>query len=179
MVTTLPPSAPRRSSITFLSGVLLQFIIPMSQDGALNTHRDKVAGACNLRALWPESTETSQAEELFDGVGMRVDYMEDCGLKSSCVHVLGKSQRHDKATTEYELGKSTIIIWARCISSYNDPKLLRRAIEKALEGLWILFPLGRQVDPLGNPVADALIQCLNNLSDTLTEEETHEVGAIG
>ncbi|CAE6439987.1 unnamed protein product [Rhizoctonia solani] len=174
-VATLPPSAPRRSFVTFLSEVLLQSIIPMSQDGALDTHLDEVAGACNLRALCLESTEMSQAEELFDGVGMQLDYMEDCGLKSGRVHVLGKSQRHDKATTEYGLGESTIIIWARCISSYNDPKLLRRGIEKALKGLWILFPLSRQVDVLGNPVADALIQCLKDLSNTLTEGETHEL----
>ncbi|KAG8748969.1 hypothetical protein FRC11_011692 [Ceratobasidium sp. 423] len=104
--------------------------------------------------------------------------MEDCGLESGRIQVLEQHQRHEEAAeaaAEAAFGQGNIIEGIRLLQSSNDPKLLRQAVEKALGGLWLLFPFSHQVDSGNYEAADALIQHVSSEPGILTEEETHQL----
>ncbi|KEP48489.1 putative P-loop nucleoside triphosphate hydrolase, partial [Rhizoctonia solani 123E] len=129
------------------------------------------------RLEYLRTDQYDQAEELFSDLEEQLDYMEVCGLESGRIHVLEQHQRHEaaaEAAAEAEFDKGSILEGIHLLQSSNDAKLLRRAVEKALDGLWLLYPLRCQIDAMDNPAAEELIQCLINLSKILTEEETHQ-----
>ncbi|KAL5633836.1 hypothetical protein ACGC1H_005876 [Rhizoctonia solani] len=129
------------------------------------------------RLEYLRTAQYEQAEELFDDLDEQLEYMEDCGLESGRIEVLEHHQRHDEAAeaaAEVAFGRGDLLEGIRLLQSSNDPDLLRRAVEKALGALWILFPFGHQVNSYPT-AADALIQCVTNDTSILTKEEAHQI----
>ncbi|CAE7158208.1 unnamed protein product [Rhizoctonia solani] len=131
------------------------------------------------RLEYLRTAQYEQAEELFDDLDEQLECMEDFGLESGRIEVLEQHQRHEEAAeaaAEAAFNKGDLLEGIRLLHASNDPKLLRKAVEKALGGLWVLYPLRHQIDPqsMDDPAADELIQYLSNGRGTLTEEEMHQ-----
>ncbi|KDN37508.1 hypothetical protein RSAG8_10107, partial [Rhizoctonia solani AG-8 WAC10335] len=132
------------------------------------------------RLEYLRTDQYDQAEELFDDLDEQLDCMEDFGLESGRIQVLELHQRHEEATeaaVEAAFKEGNIVEGVRLLQSSEDPELRNQAVEKALGGLWILFPLSRQVGAVESPAADALFQYLSisepgMLADS---EETHQL----
>ncbi|KAG8704753.1 hypothetical protein FRC11_009611, partial [Ceratobasidium sp. 423] len=119
-----------------------------------------------------------QDEKLSDGWSGQAEYLDGCGVESGHVHVLEQHQQHDEVVepaVQAAFGQSSILEGVRWLQSFSNPDSLRQAIQKTLGGLWVLFPLGRQIDTVDDRAADALIQCLSNVSGVFTEEEMHQL----
>ncbi|KAG8760240.1 hypothetical protein FRC11_000711 [Ceratobasidium sp. 423] len=130
------------------------------------------------RLEYLRTAQYEQAEELFGDIDKQLDCMEDYGLDSGRIHVLEQHQRHEEAAeaaAEVAFGQGNIIEGVRLLRSSNDPKLLRQAVERALGGLWLLFPFSNRGDSGNYPAADALIQHVSNESGILSEEEAHQL----
>ncbi|KAH7337929.1 hypothetical protein B0J17DRAFT_405385 [Rhizoctonia solani] len=130
------------------------------------------------RLEYLRTDQFDQAEELFSDLDEQLDYMEDCGLDTGRIHVLEQHQRHEEAAevaATAAFNEGNIIEGVRLLKSSNDSKLLHQAIDKALGGLWILYPFSRQVDAVDNSAADALIQSLSDEQTKLTEEAKHQL----
>ncbi|KAG8690837.1 hypothetical protein FRC11_008770 [Ceratobasidium sp. 423] len=150
----------------------------------VKTHQDKIQESVAeeiikiARLEYLRTEQYKQAEELFKNVDEQLDYMEDCGLESGRIHVLEQNQRHEEAAevaAAAAFSEGNIIEGVRLLHSSNDPKLLHRALEKALQGLWILFPFNHQIGAVDNPAADTLIQHLSNEPEALNEEQAQQL----
>ncbi|CAE7234107.1 unnamed protein product [Rhizoctonia solani] len=115
------------------------------------------------RLEYLRTAQYEQAEELFDDVDEQLEYMEDCGLESGRIEVLEQHQRHEEAAeaaAEAAFNKGDLIEGIRLLQTSNDPESHRQVVEKALGGLWVLFPFKHQVDSTKHAAADALIQSM-------------------
>ncbi|CAE6484842.1 unnamed protein product, partial [Rhizoctonia solani] len=149
-------------------------LIKAHQDEVPEKIADEIKKVARLEYL--RTAQYEQAEELFDDLEEQLDYMEDCGLESERIEVLEQHQRHEEAAeaaAEAAFGKGDVVEGVRLLQATNDDKLLRRAVEKALGGLWILLPF-TQVDSINYTAADALIQCVKNEPKILTDEEKYQ-----
>ncbi|KAJ1305473.1 hypothetical protein OPQ81_000480 [Rhizoctonia solani] len=151
-------------------------IVKTHQEDIQESVAEEIIKVARLEYL--RTAQYDQAEELFEDLDEQLGYMADCGLDSGRIHVLEQHQRHEEAAevaAEAAFDEGNIISGVLLLQSSNEPKLLRRAIEKALEGLWILFPCGQQTDSADIPAADVLIHHLTNATNSLTEEELEQL----
>ncbi|CAE6448000.1 unnamed protein product [Rhizoctonia solani] len=151
-------------------------LVQTHQDDIEKSVAEEIIKVAQLQYL--RTDEYEKAEMLFDDLDEQLECMEDYGLDSGRIHVLEQHQRHEEAieaTAVAAFGAGNTIEGVRLLHSSNDPKLVHRAVKKALEALWILFPLSRQVDSADNPAAETLIQYLSNNLEILTKEEAHEL----
>ncbi|CAE6476647.1 unnamed protein product, partial [Rhizoctonia solani] len=130
------------------------------------------------RLEYLRTAQYEQAEELFDDLDKQLDCMEDYGLESGRIQVLEQHQRHEEAVeaaADAAFSEGNIIKGICILKSSNDPTLLRRAAERALEGLWTLFPIGKGLDFVDNAAAYELIHYLLDEPGLLTEEEVEQL----
>ncbi|KAG8687201.1 hypothetical protein FRC11_007608 [Ceratobasidium sp. 423] len=135
---------------------------------------NEIIGVARLEYFRKNKLE--KASELFDEVDEQLEYMEDYGFTGALIRVLEHHRRYDQAA-EVAFAERNVVEGVRLLSKSNNPASVRKAVEQAFRGLWMMIPFGLTGDKRSNPAISLLI---NQLSDSkaLSDEESHELEAF-
>ncbi|KAJ1305435.1 hypothetical protein OPQ81_000445 [Rhizoctonia solani] len=122
------------------------------------------------------TNKLEKASGLFDEVEDQLEYMEDYGFTGALINVLEHHKRYDQAA-EVAFTERNVTEGVRLLSQSDNPASVRRAVEQALRGLWMVVPFGLTGDKRSHPAISLLIDQLSG-NTALRDEESRELEAF-
>ncbi|CAE6459263.1 unnamed protein product, partial [Rhizoctonia solani] len=135
---------------------------------------DEIVGVARLEYF--RTNKLEKASSLFDEVEEQLEYMDDYGFTGALIRVLEHHKRFDQAA-EVAFTERNVTEGVRLLSQSENPASLRKAVERALRGLWMMLPFGLTGDKRQNSAISLLINQLSS-NTTLSTEESHELKAF-
>ncbi|QRW20980.1 GNAT family acetyltransferase [Rhizoctonia solani] len=139
-----------------------------------NNVADDIFGVARLEYF--RTNKLEKASGLFEEVEDQLEYMEDYGFTGALMHVLEHHKRFDQAA-EVAFAERNVTEGVRLLSQSEHPASVRRAVEKALRGLWMMIPFGLTGDKRSNPAILPLIDQLS-ANTALNNQEAYELKAF-
>ncbi|KAF8686413.1 UvrD-like helicase C-terminal domain [Rhizoctonia solani] len=118
------------------------------------------------------TNKLEKASGLFDEVEEQLEYMEDYGFTGALIQILELRGEYDQAAA-VAFAERNVTEGVRLLSQSGNPVSVRKAIERALHGLWMMIPFGVAADKRSNPEISLLIDQISG-SATLNDEESRE-----
>ncbi|KAH7337987.1 hypothetical protein B0J17DRAFT_706450 [Rhizoctonia solani] len=144
------------------------------KDCVQRTVADDIIGVARLEYF--RTNKLEKASGLFEEVEDQLEYMDDYGFTGALIRVLEHHKRYDQAA-DVAFAERNVTEGVRLLSQSDNPISVRRAIEQALRGLWMMLPFGFSGDKRQNPAISLLINTLTS-SKALGNEESRELLAF-